>query len=490
MGKIVTINPVSRLEGEAKISIILDEKGDVKDAFFQVVELRGFERFIEGRPIEEVLRITPRICGVCPVPHHLAPAKAADIIYNVDPPRAAHMLREMLNLAHVVHSHILHVYAFALPDFLLGEKKSPATHNILGLYKAFPEVTKAAIKARGEAQKIQEIIGAKATHPVTVIPGGISKGLSREDGEKVKEMIKSIIEFGKIGLKVFDDHVVKKKDRYSLIDSDAYKMKSHYMATVGPNNSLDFYKSNTVRVVDSSGKEIVKFDANDYLDHIAEHVEPWSYLKFPYLKAKGWKGFVASPDSGLYRVNALARLNVVDKIGTPLAQEAHDYMYEVLGGKPAHHTLGFNWARLVEILYAGERMLELIEDEEIFSKNYRVPVSKQDITGKGVGVIEAPRGTLYHHYETNEEGNVTKANIIVATTCNNAAICLSVKDAAKAMVKSANYTQDSLNKIEMAFRAYDPCLACATHTMPGQMPIVVEIYDSNYKLIRVLGREE
>ena len=487
--KIVTIDPVTRLEGLAKITVVLNKEGNVKDTYYQVVELRGFERFVQGRPIEEVLRITPRICGVCPIPHHLAPAKAADQIYGVDPPKTAKLLREILALGHNIHSHILHFYAFALPDFVLGEKTKPGTHNILGVYQAFPDVAKEAIKARGHAQKIQAMIGAKATHPVTVIPGGISKGVTKQQSEEILGMAKEIIDFGKLGLQVFDDLVVKNKDLMSLIDLDAYKMESYYMSVVGDENELDFYQQDTVRVIDNKGKEVARFHAKDYLDYIAEHVEPWSYLKFPYLKKIGWKGLEAKPESGLYRVNSLARLNVVDKIKTPLAHEAMETMYSTLGGKPAHHTLGFNWARLVEILHCGERMKEIAEDPDVYSEKYRIPVTKSMITGEGVGVIEAPRGTLYHHYKTDKEGIVTDANIIVATTNNNAAICLSVKQAAQEMIKRGQYNDDGLNKIEMAFRAYDPCLACATHSLPGQMPLKVEIYDHNKKLIRTIKRK-
>ncbi|MBN2156068.1 MAG: Ni/Fe hydrogenase subunit alpha [Candidatus Lokiarchaeota archaeon] len=485
---IVTIHPVTRLEGLAKITILLNNAGRVENAYYQVVELRGFERFLQGRPIEEVLRITPRICGVCPTPHHLAPAKAADQIYNVEPPKTGKMLREIMALAHVVHSHILHYYAFALPDLILGEKSKPGTHNILGIAHQFPEVAKKAIRARAYAQEAQAMTGAKATHPVTALPGGISKGITKEDAEKLWKWGKYIVEFGQLGLEVWEQEVRKNKKMMNLINSDAYKMDSYYMSVVDDDNALDFYHSNIVRVVDSNGKEKFKFEAKDYLDYIAEHVEPWTYLKFPFLKKIGWKGLVYGPDSGIYRVNSLARLNVVDNIKTPLANEAMQHMYEVFGGKPAHHTLGFNWARLIEILHCGERMVELAEDKDIYSNDYRIPVEKKNITGEGVGVIEAPRGTLYHHYKTDDEGKVIKANIIVATTNNNGPICISVKQAAEAMVHAGQYNEDDLNKIEMAFRAYDPCLACATHAMYGHMPMVVEIYDENKNKIRELKR--
>jgi len=484
---IVTIDPVTRLEGLAKISILLNDAGNVKDAFYQVVELRGFERFLQGRPIEEVMRITPRICGVCPIPHHLAPAKASDIIYGVDPPKTGKMLREVMALGHNIHSHVLHYYAFALPDLALGPKTKPGTHNILGIVQKFPDVAKAAIRVRGLAQKAQAMTGAKATHPVTAIPGGISKGITKEDAENLLKWGKETVEFGKLGLKVWEDLVYKDKMKV-LIDSDAYKMESYYMSVVDKDGDLDFYDSSTVKVVDSKGNQKYKFEANEYLDYISEHVEPWSYLKFPFLKKIGWKGLTYGPDSGIYRVNSLARLNVVNKIKTPLANEAMKRMFTVLGGKPAHHTLGFNWGRLVEILYCGERMIELAEDKDIYSTDFRTPVNKKDITGEGVGVIEAPRGTLYHHYKTDDEGRVTKANIIVATTNNNGPICISVKQAAQAMIKRGQYNDDGLNKIEMAFRAYDPCLACATHAMYGHMPMLVEIYDHNKEKIRELKR--
>lgn len=487
---IVTIDPVTRLEGLAKISILLNDAGNVKDAFYQVVELRGFERFLQGRPIEEVARITPRICGVCPIPHHLAPAKASDQIYGVDPPKTAKMLREIMALGHNIHSHILHYYAFALPDLVLGEKTKPGTHNLLGLVhdERFKPVALEAIKVRGYAQKAQAMTGAKATHPVTALPGGISKGITKDDAENLLKWGKATIEFGKLGLKVWEDLVEHNTTTMTLINSKAYKMESYYMSVVDSDGALDFYDSSTVKVVDSKGNQKFKFAANEYLDYISEHVEPWSYLKFPFLKKIGWKGLTYGPNSGIYRVNSLARLNVIDKIKTPLAQEAMKRMFTVLGGKPAHQTLGFNWGRLVEILYCGERMVELAEDKDIYSSNFRTPVNKKDITGEGVGVIEAPRGTLYHHYKTDDQGLVTKANIIVATTNNNGPICISVKQAAQEMITRGSYSEDDLNKIEMAFRAYDPCLACATHAMYGHMPMQVEIFDHNKKKIREIKR--
>ncbi len=485
---IVTINPVSRLEGLAKITVLLNNAGNVKDAFYQVVELRGFERFLQGRPIEEVMRITPRICGVCPIPHHLAPAKAGDQIYGVDPPKTGKILREIMALGHNIHSHILHFYAFALPDLALGPKTKPGTHNILGVYNAFPEVAKKAIHVRGLAQKAQAMTGAKATHPVTAIPGGISKGITKEDADNLLKWGKETIEFGQLGLTVFKDLYSKNTELQDLIASKAYQMESYYKSVVDSDGALDFYNSDTIKVIDSKGKQVFKYEARDYLEYIAERVEPWTYLKFPYLKKIGWKGLVYGPDSGVYRVNSLARLNVVDKIKTPLAEAARQEMFDILGGRPAHQTLGFNYARLVEILYCGEKMVELAEDKDIYSSNYRTPVSKKDITGEGVGVIEAPRGTLYHHYKTDDQGRVTKANIIVATTNNNAPICISVKQAAQAMITRGQYNEDGLNKIEMAFRAYDPCLACATHAQYGRMPMVVEIYDHNEQKIRELKR--
>lgn len=485
--KKITIDPITRLEGHGKIEIFLDEEGNVANAYLQIPELRGFEKFCEGRPVEELPRITPRICGVCPGAHHMASTKATDAVYHVDPPPAAKKLRELFYCAHMIHSHIAHFYALAGPDFIPGYDAPPEERNILGLIKKVGlEIGSEVIKHRAYAQDIQATIGGKATHPVCGLPGGMSRVITEEERKDFEEKAKSHVEFAKFGLKLFDEQVLANKKYLALITGDVYFMKSYYMGLVDGNNKVNFYDGD-IRVVDEEGKEVVKFKPAQYLDYISEHTEPWSYLKFPFLKKVGWKGFVEGKDSGIYRVNSLARLNVADGMATPLAQEAYEKMFETLGGKPVHATLAFHWARLIEMLYAAERLLELAKDKEVTDTNIRtIPTATPD---EGVGVVEAPRGTLYHHYQTDKRGIVQKVNLIVATGNNHAAMCMSVKKAAQAVIKKGKeITEPLLNMVEMAFRAYDPCMACATHFLPGQMPLEVIIRDSHGNEVKRLRR--
>jgi len=484
--KRITIEPITRLEGEAKIDIFLNDEGNVDNAYFQVVELRGFERFCQGRPVEEMPRITTRICGVCPGAHHMASSKAVDAVFNVDPPEPAKKLRELFYCAHVLHSHIAHFYALAGPDFILGPDADPAKRNILGVIEAVGlDAGKKVITARGYAQRIQEMIGGKATHPVCGLPGGMSKAITEEERKEIEEMAKFLIDFSKFSLQLVDDLILKNKTYVDLITGDIYRHETYYMGMVDENNKVNFYDGD-IRVVDQNGTEYAKFQPKDYLDYIEEHVEPWSYLKFPYLKGIGWKGLVDGKDSGIYRVNSLARLNVADGMATPLAQEAYDRMFDILGGKPSHATLAFNWARIVEIMYASERLLELATDKDITSKDIRaIPKEKPN---EGLGCVEAPRGTLFHHYWTDEDGLITKVNLIVATGQNNGPMCMSVKKAAQSLIKNWKVDQGLLNMVEMAFRAYDPCLACATHSLPGHMPLEVIIHDPKGKIVERLSQ--
>jgi len=485
--KKISIDPITRLEGHGKIEIFLNDEGDVEDAYLQIPELRGFEKFCEGRPVEEMPRITPRICGVCPGAHHMASTKATDAVYHVDPPAAAKKLRELFYCAHMIHSHIAHFYALAAPDFVLGPTSDPAQRNILGLVaKVGLEVGVEVIKHRAYAQDIQAVIGGKATHPVCGLPGGMSKPITEEERKDFEEKAKSLVEFGKFGLKLFNDLVLANKEYLDLITGDIYTMNSYYMGMVDNNNKVNFYEGD-IRVVDPEGKEFARFKPADYLDYIAEHTEPWSYLKFPFLKKIGWKGMVDGKDSGVYRVNSLARLNVADGMATPLAQVEYEKMFETLGGKPVHATLAFHWARVIEILYAAERLLELCQDKEITSTEVRtIPTATPD---EGVGVVEAPRGVLIHHYQTDESGIIQKVNLIVATVMNNPAMNMSVKRAAQGLIKKGKVASEGLlNMVEMAFRAYDPCMACATHTLPGQMPLEIIIYNSQGEVAEKLSR--
>jgi len=485
--KRVTIDPITRLEGHGKIEIFLDDAGNVADAYLQVPELRGFEKFCQGRPVEEMPRITTRICGVCPEAHMMASAKACDAVYHMDIPRTAKMLRELLYVIFYVTDHTTHFYALAGPDFVVGPDAPKSQRNILGIiHKVGVEIGGKVVGMRGVCHELIKKMGGKTVHPVGALPGGMSKGMTKELQEEVLKAGKEAVEFGKFTIQFFNDIVLKNKAYVDLILSDIFTHHTYNMGLVDDKNHVNFYDGD-VRVVGPDGKEFVKFKPADYLNHIEEHVEPWSYLKFPFLKKIGWKGFVDGPDSGVYKATPLSRLNASDGMATPLANEEHDRMYETLGGKPIQQTLATHWARIIEILYAAERWVELVSDAEITGPDYRmVPTETPD---EGVGVVEAPRGTLYHHYKTDENGMIKEANLIVGTTNNNAPINMSVKKAAQGLIKNGKVNDGLLNMVEMAFRAYDPCLGCATHTLPGQMPLIVRIYDRNRVLAEELRRD-
>ena len=484
MKKRITIDPITRLEGHGKIEIILNDQGDVDRAYLQIPELRGFEKFCEGRPAEEMPRITSRICGVCPTAHHIASAKCLDDLFKVDPPPAAKKIRELMYSAFMVEDHFLHFYFLGGPDFVVGPDAPAGERNILGVIsKVGLEIGGKVIDVRKKCREVIALIGGKVVHPVCGLPGGMSKALIEEDREKIKGAADTALEMAKFSLKVFDDIVLQNKKYVDLVLGDFYRHKTYYMGLVDGDNKVNFYDGD-IRVVDPGGKEFVKFKARDYTKHIGEHVEPWSYVKFPFLKNVGWKGFVDGKDSGVYRVAPLARLNAADGMATPLAQEACEKMFETLGGKPVHNTLAFHWARLIEALYAAERMVELAGDEQLTDPDVRtIPT---ETPTEGVGVVEAPRGTLFHHYKTDEQGILTEVNLIVATVNNAAPITMSVEKAAKSFIKGGKVDDGLLNMIEMAYRAYDPCMACATHCIAGEKPFEISIRDRSGDLVQKL----
>ena len=480
----VLIEPITRLEGHGKIDIFLDNQGDVERAYLQVPELRGFEVFCLGRPAEDMPQITSRICGVCPTAHHMASTKALDDLYQVQPTSAGRKLRELVYNTFMLEDHALHVFVLGGPDFIVGPEAPPEQRNIVGvIQKVGLEAGKRVIATRRRLREVIAYFGGKAVHPVLGLPGGVSKGLKPEDLPKFKQLAKDGLEFALWTLEVFKQIVLANPGYVKLITSEAYTHKTCYMGMVDEQNRVNFYDGK-LRVVDCNGKEVCKFAAQQYLDFVAEHVEPWSYMKFTFLKPRGWKGFVEGPDTSIYSVAPLARLNVADGMATPKAQAAYEEFYQTLGGKPVHHTLANHWARVIEMIYAAERMEQLIGDPEITSTDIRrLPTAVPKI---GIGVVEAPRGTLFHHYETGEQGLIRKANLIVATGNNAARIAMSVERAAKGLIKRGHVTEGLLNKIEMAFRAYDPCLGCATHSLPGHLPLRVNIYDPQRNLLRQL----
>jgi len=414
----------------------------------------------------------------------LAGAKTLDSLFKVNPPAAAKKVREMMYSIFYVEDHALHFYFLGGPDFVVGPTAPKGERNILGvLGKVGLEIGKEVIGLRKQMRDLMVSVMGKAIHPVFGLPGGISKPIKKEDQQKFIDAANHAVEFSEFTLKIFNDVVLQNEQYVETILSDAYTHKTYYMGLVDENNQLNFYDGK-VRVVSPDGEEFAKFSANDYVNHLSEHVEPWSYIKFLFLKNVGWNGFEDGKDSGVYAVAPLARLNVSNGMPTPKAHAAYEQYFETLGGKPVHQTLATHWARVIEMVYAAERFQELANDPETFSPDVRtIPTETPE---KGVGVIEAPRGTLFHHYETDGSGIITAANLLVATQNNAARIAMSVDKSARALIKEGKVDDGVLNLVEMAFRAYDPCHGCATHALPGQMPLAVRIYDSTHQLIREL----
>ena len=487
MSKNITIDPITRLEGHGKIDLFLDDAGNVERAFFQVPELRGFESFVEGRRSEDMPQITSRICGVCPTAHHMASTKALDALYGVEPPPAAEAIRRAFYSLFMIEDHLLHFFFLGGPDFIVGPTAPKAARNILGVVeKVGPAVSRELIDMRGRIRALMATMGGKPIHPVLGLPGGVAKPVTEDTRAELKTLAADAVKFVQFALQAFDDIVLGNTEYVDLITSDAYSHATYYMGMVDEKNQLDFY-GGQVRVVSPEGVEVERFTAPEYSRVIAEHVEPWSYIKYPYLRKIGWKGFVDGKESGIYRVAPLARLNAADGISTPLAQQVYERMYKTLGGKPAHSTLANHWARLIEALYAAEELVRLAGVKELTSPEIRNTNLKTP--REGVGVIEAPRGTLFHHYTTDEYGLIKSANLIVATLGNSAAINMSVEKAAKALVREGRADDGLLNKVEMAFRAYDPCLGCATHCLPGKMPLKVILRRFNGDPLATITRD-
>ena len=492
--KRISIDPITRLEGHGKIDIFLNEQGDVANVYFQVPELRGFEQFCVGRPAEEMPRITDRICGVCPEAHHIASTKALDALFHIEPSPPVKKVRELFYSAFFVTDHTTHFYALGGPDFVVGPDAPPAARNILGVvHKVGLEIGGQVIACRQRNHHIIQMLGGRAVHPVAGLPGGWSKAITEPERQEIEAISHQNVDFALFSLKIFEDIVLGNPTYVDMILSDAYTHPTYSMGTVDELNHPNFYDG-MIRVVDPEGNEFVKYPPRHYNRHIAEHVEPWTYLKFPYLLGVGWKGFVGGMDSGVYCATPLSRLNAADGMATPLAQEAYEKMYTTLGKKkvngryqPIHQQLAAHWARLIELLYAAERMLELSTDEQITDPNLR-PVATE-VPDEGVGSVEAPRGTLTHHYWTDENGILTRVNLIVGTTNNYAPITISIKKAAESLIhKGTVITEGLLNRIEMAFRSYDPCFGCATHSLPGQMPLEVTVVQNDGNVIEHLVR--
>jgi len=481
----ITIDPMTRLEGHGKIEIFLDEAGNVANSYLQVPELRGFERFCVGRPVEEMPNLTSRICGVCPEAHHMAAAKAADAVYGVVPPPAGRKLRELLYSAFFFADHTTHFYILGGPDFIMGPEAPVAERNILGVIrKVGAEVGGRVIQARHFGHATVEILGGRKVHPCTSVPGGVTKGLTEEERVEIERMGRWAVEFARGSLELFSTAVLGNPEYREALMGDTYSHRTYYIGLVDAAHRVNFYDGR-VSVVSPEGERLGTYAPHEYTDWIAERVEPWSYLKFPYLKKVGWKGFVDGPDSGVYMATPLSRLNAADGMATPLAQAEYERFYEAMGGKPVHQRLAIHWARLIELLYAAERWVELATDPEITSPDIRVVPSARPT--EGVGIVEAPRGTLTHHYRTDDRGLLTMVNLVVGTTNNGAAMSLSINKAARTLIQPRTPVDEGLlNRIEMAYRAYDPCLGCATHALPGRVALQVSIRDARGEVLQVL----
>jgi F420-non-reducing hydrogenase large subunit len=477
--KTITIYPVTRIEGHAKVTINLDDDGNVADTFVNVVELRGFEKFCIGRPVEELPRIVTSICGVCPWHHHLASAKASDAVFGVTPPPTGIKLRDLCQSIAYCSDKILHFFFLAGPDFVMGPDADYSVRNVIGIVQSNPDIGKKVVRARQLGTQMLGIASGKSIHPVTAVPGGFSKPLTETERQRLIPMADEVLEFAKFAIAFAKESIFPK---YLDLIKSVGIIETGFLGTVTDDGTLELYDGKA-RLMKPDGS-YEEFQYDQYTEYIGEHIEPWTYLKFPY--AKKWGDFSMDLDnsSGIYRTNTLARINVCDKMATPLAQAELEEFRESFG-RPAQQTLLYNYARLIELVYNAEHVVELLNDPEITGKETRVPVTPR--AARGVGCVEAPRGTLIHDYETDENGLITNVNLIVGTTHNNAPINMSVKQAAQTLIKDGNYDEGILNKVEMAIRAYDPCLSCATHKLDGSIAVKLEIRDANGKAIDTIA---
>jgi len=474
MNKKITISPVTRIEGHARVTIFLNDEGKVDEAYLHIDQFRGFEKFSEGRYFAEMPIITPRICGICPVSHHLASAKATDDILGVDIPRPAKLLRELIHMGQIIQSHSMHFFELAGPDLILGWDADPRIRNVAGLIQANPELALKAVKLRRFGQRIIELVAGRRIHPTFAIPGGVNQAFDPKSRDEILKGIDEMISYVEDGISIATKYI---EDNKEVCDKFA-SFPTGYMGLVKDDGSLELYDGK-IRFMDKNGNVVKDFKDKYYLKYIGERVEDWSYLKFPYYKPFGWP-------EGVYRVGPLGRLNVADKISTPIADEHLKNFKKINDGKPVEGSLYFHYARLIEAIYGLERAREILEDPECLSKD--VLISGKVSNEEGIGVIEAPRGTLIHHYWVDEKGTIEKVNLIVATGHNNWAMSKSVESVVKEFVNGKNLTEGMLNRVEGAIRCYDPCLSCSTHAI-GKMPLLIELYDSNGNLINFVKRD-
>ncbi len=472
--KTILISPVTRIEGHAKITLTLDEGGAVQDAQFHVNEFRGFEKFCEGRLFTEMPTITPRICGICPVSHSVSSAKACEMIMGIKPTYTGDLLRRLIHLGQMISSHALSFFHLSSPDFLFGWDSDPVTRNIVGVAEKYPDLALRGIRLRKFGQEISERITGKKIHTMGIVPGGMSFPLTEENRKALLAWIPEAIETSRIGI----DLIKKYHDANSEEVRSFALFKTMYLGTVGPQGELELYDGK-LRFIDQDGKIVDdQIDPKDYLDYIAERPVAWSYLKYPYYKKFGY-------DKGFYRVGPLGRLNVASKMKTPLAQKEFLSFKAIGQGSPVHGTFYFHYARLIEMLSSVEEAKMILLDPQVTSSHIQTDGSRNQ--SEGIGSSEAPRGTLFHHYVTDDNGKLVKVNLLIATGQNNPAMNRSVLEVAKQYVRGHDIKEGALNRVEAAIRCYDPCLSCSTHAI-GSMPLIIEICDQKGELINVIKR--
>ncbi len=467
--KRVIIEPVTRVEGHGKVSLLLDDAGKVQQARLHIVEFRGFERFVQGRPYWEVPVLVQRLCGICPVSHHLAAAKAMDVIVGARQlTPTAEKMRRLMHYGQFLQSHALHFFHLCSPDLLFGFDADPAIRNVIGVAKKFPELAVQGVMMRKFGQEIIKATAGKKIHGTGAIPGGINKNLSIAERDSFLKDIDQMIEWARGSVKIARDYTIENLEQLK----DFGSFPSNHLSIVRDDGALDIYNGN-IRAVDAEGNRIVD-DVNDqnYQDVVAEEVRPWSYMKFPFIKEIG-------PENGWYRVGPLARINTCDFIDTPEAEKERKEFMALTDGKPNNITMAYHWTRMIEVLHSVEKIRDLLNDSDLQGTDLVTTGERRD---EGVGIIEAPRGTLFHHYRVNKDDQVVMANLIVSTTSNNEPMNRAVQRVAEDKLSGNEITEGLLNSIEVAIRAYDPCLSCATHAM-GQMPLAVELHDAGGHLL-------
>ncbi|MBN2448480.1 MAG: Ni/Fe hydrogenase subunit alpha [Phycisphaerae bacterium] len=467
--KRVVIEPVTRVEGHGKVTILLDKQNKVQQTRLHIVEFRGFERFVQGRPFWEVPVLVQRLCGICPVSHHLAAAKAMDIIAGVDKlTPTAEKMRRLMHYGQTLQSHALHFFHLCSPDLLFGFDADPKIRNVIGVAAKYPDLAVQGVMLRKYGQEIIKATAGKKIHGTGAIPGGINKNLSIAERDAFLKDLDQMVEWSRSALKIAKDYTVE-----HLADvKDFGSFESNHLSLIREDGAMDLYHGN-LRAIDAQGNKIFdQVDYQKYLDYIVEEVRSWSYMKFPFIKSIG-------PEKGWYRVGPLARVNTADFIDTPEAEAARKEFMAVTDNKPNNISMAYHWTRMIELLHSIEKIKELLNDKDLQGTDL---VVKGDRRGEAVGLIEAPRGTLFHHYKVDENDQVTMANLIVSTTNNNEPMNRAVRRVADDYISGKEITEGLLNRVEVAIRAYDPCLSCATHAM-GQMPLVVELFDHEGNLV-------